>query len=125
MPVGHRATSETHFENLRSFEDGVQRHVSAVTPSMNSDTIRIDIGLRFKPDTAITLIGKFLGAETVMNGLFEHVPASRRAAIIERKNDVALLRHHLMPQILVVHPLIHDHLGMWSTISVNKHRIFL
>src|SRR6202162_6374418 len=102
MPVGHRTASEGRLENLRRFEDGVQRHVSAVTPSMNSDTIRINIGLRFKPDTAIALIGKFLGTEAIVNGLFEDVPASGRAAIIQRKNNVALLRHHLMPQVLMV-----------------------
>src|ERR1700722_6939071 len=98
MPVGHRAARETSLEIGPVSKHGVQRHVSAVTPSPNAHAIAIDIRQRLQIRGAIALVRQFLRPQPEMNGLLKKVAAPRRAAIVERKNNVALLGHQLMPQ---------------------------
>src|ERR1700693_726988 len=98
MPVGNRAARKTGLEVIPIFKHRVQRHVSAITPSPNAHAIGIDIRQRLQIRGAVALVRQLLGTEPVMNGLLKNMSASRRAAIIERKNNVALLRHHLMPE---------------------------
>ena len=73
----------------------MQRHVPAVAPSPDADAICINVGQRLQIGRAVALIGQFLRPKTKMDGLFEQMAATRRAAIIQRENDVALPRHQL------------------------------
>src|SRR6202171_6799519 len=59
-----------------------------------------------------------------MNWLLKEMPASRRAAIVERKNNVTLLSHQLMPQKSRPQPLIRDHLHVRAAVRINQHWIF-
>src|ERR1700733_2104989 len=59
-----------------------------------------------------------------MYGLLEKMPASCRAAIIKRKNNVTLLSHHLMPQKSRAAPFIHPHLDVRAAVGINQHWIF-
>src|SRR6202166_5434067 len=107
MPVSNRTARKTGLEIVPIFKHGVQRHVSAVTPTPNAHAISIDIRQRLQIRGAVALVRQLLCAEPVMNGLLKKMPASRRAAIIERKNNVALLRHQLMPEKSRALPFIH------------------
>jgi len=54
---------------------------------------------------------------------FERMAASRRAAIIQRKNNVALLRHEFVPQKIGTTPGISNYLGVRPSVGVNQHGI--
>src|SRR5450755_4618505 len=95
MPVGYRGSRESHLEDLRRLEHCVQGHVPTVAPAPYSNAFRVYIGLPFEPLDTVSLIRKLLGAETIMDRLFENVAAPHGTAIVQRKNDVALLRHEL------------------------------
>src|SRR5215831_19606255 len=62
----------------------------------------------------------------VIDGLFEGVTARGGAAIVEGKDDVALLCHHLVPEESSwASPGIRDHLGVWPAVGEGDDGIFL
>src|SRR3989449_4339430 len=71
------------------------------------------------------MVGKFLCSHAEMQRCFECMPAARRATIINRKNNVALLRHELMPEKIRTAPGVSNNLSVRSPIRVDQHGIFL
>src|SRR6266700_7820619 len=97
-PVRKRAARETHLEIITRFKHGVQRHVAPVAPSPYADAIRIEVRKRLEVLHAVALVRKLSCAHAEMQRRLKSVPAPRRTAIIQGKDNVALLRHELMPQ---------------------------
>ena len=54
----------------------------AVASAPDSDALAVHVGLPLEPLDTVSLIGKLLGAETIMDGLFEKVASPHRAAIV-------------------------------------------
>src|SRR5271170_5212257 len=87
MPIGDRGAGEGDLVGLGRFEDGMQGHVSTVAPAPNTKTIGIHVRLMAEPHSAVTLIGKFLSAETIVDGFFEKMTATRGTTIVQSKNN--------------------------------------
>src|SRR5437879_3163201 len=60
-----------------------------------------------------------------MQRSFESMSAPRRATIIQRENNVTLLRHELVPQEIGSAPAVADNLSVRPAIGVSEHRVFL
>src|ERR1700692_5061940 len=71
-------------------------------------------------------VGELLCAKMKVHGGFENVATPGGAAIIERKNDVALLRHHLVPQESSgARPGVQNNLGVRAAVGERNNRGFL
>src|SRR5437762_3982550 len=102
-----------------------QRHVPAVAPPPDTNAIGIDEGKRLEILHAVALVGKFLCAHAEVQRRFECMAAALGAAIIKRKDNVALLRHELVPKEVSAAPAVSNDLRVRPPIRVNQHRIFL
>src|SRR6266481_9333562 len=119
MPICNRPTCESRLENVPRLKYRVQRHVPAVAPAPDADALSIHIRQRLQIGHAVELIGKLLRSQPKMDRLLKYMSTPGRPSVIQCKDDIALLRHHLVPQARVASPRIRDHLRVRA--SVREH----
>src|SRR5260370_14600410 len=98
--------------------------VPAVAPSPDANALRIHVGKGFEILHAVALIGKLLCAHTEVQRRFESMAAAPRAAIVQRKDNVALLCHELVPKEVGAAPAVSNDLSVRPPIRVNQNGIF-
>src|SRR6266850_4996863 len=58
-----------------------------------------------------------------MQRRLENMATARGTAIVEQKDDVALLRHEFMPQEGGPAPQVADYLRVWTAVGADEYRI--
>src|SRR5262249_61240296 len=97
-------------EDIGMPEQEAESEEAAEAAAEDADALGIDERKRLEVLDALKLVGHFDEAELACDGGFELVTARRfaGAAAIDGIDDVAVLRHHLRPEVGDVDPLVDD-----------------
>src|SRR5207245_4038630 len=93
-------------------------HVPAVAPSPDADPIRTHEGLLAEPARCGDLVGGLVPAEMEVGHLHELRATAAGAAIVHAGDEVAVLREHLVPDVLRAAPHVPD--GLRARTAVHE-----
>ena len=79
--------------NTGILHHGVQRHVAAVAPAVDADPVAVDVVEPLEELGAHELVADFRAPHAAIDRRIKLDAAETRTAIVERKDDVAPVRH--------------------------------
>ncbi len=125
--VGHRRHRHPHLIEIRRAEHQVERRRSAAAPPPHPHARRVDVReLLREPAHTVRLIRARQHSDRPVDAPPPRAPARRRrAAIVDARNYIPLLRQHQVPQIVAARPLVDHRLPRRLAVHVEQHRILL
>ena len=121
-PVRDRRNRNRRPEHVRSPRNAQTRHIPAVAPAPDTDPLRIHIRQTAEPLRARNLVVHLVMPEVQVGRLQEITPAHPRTAPLDHRENIALLRQHLLQTAPVAVAILHR-LRTRSAIRIHQHRI--
>ena len=122
-PIGDGGASDRCCKSpFGRLQDGHQRHVATIRPTLDANLVAIHIRLRLQPIDTNQEIPDLRNAHLAINHVFKCTAAIGHAAIVEAEDDIALARIELVGQAF---PIAIDRLGVRSAIGFDQSWILL
>lgn len=125
FPVEDGTTGYTDFENVGVGEHEVGGHESTEAPTVDTQTIGIDIGQRSEFFHTLHLVFHLNLAEMAVSAALEVETTITRTAVVEDEEDIAAIRHVVFPRAGLIVERLLDVGGMRTAINIDHSRIFL